>query len=90
MISTGHIVIYSEMTIGPRHVWQKPIALSHSIRLFTGDDSVAGANFCAAATLDAGIGIDVIDVAFRDCFNGAHGKTGAASYTLISDYVSHD
>ena len=89
MISTGHLVIYSEMTIGPRHGWQKPIALSHSIRLFTGDDSVAGANFCASAALDAGIGIDHIDVTLGDSFNGAVGKAGAASDTFVCNYVSH-
>jgi len=32
----------------------------------------------------------VVDVTFRDCFNGANRKTSSASYTFISDYVSHD
>ena len=36
------------------------------------------------------VGIDVIDIAFRNSLNGANGKTCSASYTLVSDYVSHD
>ena len=58
--------------------------------LFSGNDCFAGANFSAAAAFDASVGIDVVDVTFRDCFNGANGKTSSASYTFISDYVSHD
>ena len=73
----------------PPH-WQKPIAMFHSIRLFTGDDSLAGANFSASATLDAGVGINYIDVTLRNRFNGAVGKTCAASYTFVSNYVSHN
>ncbi len=57
--------------------------------LFTGDDSFAGANFSARTAVDAHFGIDVVDVAFRDCFYGANGQTGAASHTRVSDYVSH-
>ena len=30
-------------------------------------DSVVRTNLCAAAAADAGIGIDVIDIALRDC-----------------------
>ena len=58
--------------------------------LFTGDDSLAGANFCARATLDAGVGIDVVDVAFRNCVNRANGLASATSHARVSDYVSHD
>lgn len=58
--------------------------------LFAGDDSFAGANFSARATLDAGVGIDVVDIAFGDSLNGANGQTGAASNAFVSDYVSHD
>lgn len=60
------------------------------VSLFPGDDCFAGANFCAATAFDAGVGIDVIDVAFRDSLYGANGKTSSTSYTLVSDYVSHD
>lgn len=58
-------------------------------RLFAGDDSLAGANLCAAATFDASVGVNLVDVAFRDCLYGTNGQASAASYTLISDYVSH-
>ena len=57
--------------------------------LFAGDDSFAGANRCASTAVDAGIGIDVIDFAFRDSFNGTFGKTSATSNTFVGDYVSH-
>lgn len=58
--------------------------------LFAGDDSFAGANFSARTAFDAGIGIDVVDIAFRDCVNGANGLAGATSHARVSDYVSHD
>ena len=58
--------------------------------LFAGADSFAGANRCACTAVDAGIGVDYIDGAFGDSFNGAFGKTGAASNTFVGNYVSHD
>ena len=60
-----------------------------SPELFAGDDSFAGANLCAAAALDAGVGIDLVDIALGDSLNGAYGKTCAAGNTLVSNYVSH-
>lgn len=57
--------------------------------LFAGDDCLRGANFSASATFDASIGIDYIDVAFRDCFNGAVGEASAASNAFVCNYVSH-
>ena len=58
--------------------------------LFSGDDSLAGANFCARTALDASIGIDVVDIAFRDSVNGADGLASATSHARVCDYVSHD
>ena len=58
--------------------------------LFAGDDSVAGANFCAWTALDAGIGIDVVDVAFRDSVNGTNGLASATSHARVGNNVSHD
>ncbi len=52
-------------------------------------NSFAGANFGARAAFDASIGIDVVDVAFRDSFNGANGQASAASHTFVGNYVSH-
>ena len=60
-----------------------------SLGLFSGDDSLAGANFCACAAFDACIGIDNIDFTFADCLYRAVGKTCAASYTFVSNNVSH-
>jgi len=37
---------------------------SHYYRLFTGDDCLAGANLCAGAAFDAGVGIDNVDFTF--------------------------
>ena len=58
--------------------------------LFAGDDCFRGANRSAGTAIDAGVGVDYIDFAFRDCFNGAFGQTGAASHTFVGNYVSHD
>lgn len=49
-------------------------------KLFAGDDSVVGAYTCASAAVDANVGIDYIDVAFRDSAGGAFGQASAASY----------
>ncbi len=58
-------------------------------KLFTGDDSLAGANACAGTAVDANIGVDNIDIAFRDSLNGTFGETSAASNTRVCNYVSH-
>lgn len=58
-------------------------------RLFAGFDSAAGANFGTAATLDAEIGIDVVDFTFGDSLDGAVGQASAASDTAVGNYVSH-
>ena len=68
----------------------KKLRLLAGLLLFAGDDCFAGANFCARTALDAGVGIDVVDVAFRDSVNGANGLAGAASHARVSDNVSHD
>jgi len=57
--------------------------------LFAGDDSFAGAYRSTCAAVDAGIGVDVINVAFRDSADGAFGEASAASDTFVSNYVSH-
>ena len=58
--------------------------------LFSGLDSFAGANRSAGAAVDAGVGIDVIDVAFRDGANGTFGQTSAASYATVGNNVCHN
>lgn len=54
-------------------------------RLVGKNDCFAGANFGARTAFDAGVGIDVIDFAFRDSFNGANGQTGAASHAFVGN-----
>ncbi len=54
------------------------------------NDCFAGANFRAGTTFDAGIGIDVIDVAFRDSFYGTYGKTSSTSNAFVGNNVSHN
>ena len=49
-------------------------------RLFRSVDCVVGANCLAGTAFDAGVGIDLVDVAFGDCAYGAFGQTGAACY----------
>ena len=75
---------------GPRQYDTAPDTFRLSEKLFAGDDSLAGANFCARTALDASIGIDVVDVAFRDSVNGTNGKAGATSNALVGDNVSHN
>lgn len=53
-------------------------------------NSFAGANFGARAAFDASIGIDVVDVAFRDSVNGTNGLASAASHARVGNNVSHD
>lgn len=65
------------------------IFLRFRFGLFAGDDGIAGANFSARTALDAGVGIDVVDVAFGDSFNGTYGLAGATSHAGIGNYVSH-
>ena len=59
-------------------------------RLFIQSDSFAGASASAGAAFDAFIGIDFVDVAFGDSSNGALINAGAACYTVVTDYVSHN
>lgn len=54
------------------------------------NDCFAGANFSTRTALDASVGIDVVDIAFRDSFYGAYGKTCSASNAFVGNYVSHD
>lgn len=54
------------------------------------NNSFAGANFSTRTALNACVGIDVVDIAFGDSFNGAYGNTCSASNAFVSDYVSHD
>lgn len=49
------------------------------------DDCFAGAHFGARTAFYAGVGVDVVDFSFGDCFNGANGKTCAASYAVVGD-----
>ena len=53
------------------------------------NDRLAGANACAGAAVDAGVGIDDIDIAGRDRFGRALADAGAAGNAGISDFVSH-
>lgn len=57
--------------------------------LCRGIDSTGGANLGATAAFDAGVGVDVVDLAFGDSANGAYGQAGAASNADVGDYVSH-
>ena len=41
-------------------------SVTYRPELFARDDCFAGANFSAATTVDASVGIDFVDVAFRD------------------------
>lgn len=70
---------------GKKYRTAESIRLSDTVkflikRLCSGDDSFAGASFCARTALDASVGIDFVDVAFRDSVNGANGLASATSH----------
>ena len=52
-------------------------------------DSVAGANLSAAATVDASVGIDHVDVSGGDGIGGANSLACTAGDAVVVDYVSH-
>ena len=58
------------------------------LRLGKGD-SARGASIGTCATLRAFVGIDAIDIAFRDSANGAFINASAASNAVFTNYVSH-
>ena len=63
--------------------------LNVKLILFAGDDSFAGAYRSASTTVDANIGVDNIDITFRDSLYGTFGKASAASNTFVSNNVRH-
>ena len=52
-------------------------------------DSVVRTNLSAAAAADASVGIDVIDITFRDCVHRANRHASAACDTVVANYVCH-
>lgn len=54
------------------------------------DDGLGGANFGAVATVDAGVCVDLVDVAFRDRFGRALVDASTASDASILDKMCHN
>ena len=52
-------------------------------------DSTGGASVGASAAINAFIGIDFVDIAFRDSVGGTFAHASAASNTIIANNVSH-
>ena len=52
-------------------------------------NSLYRANICAGTTVGAHIRIDLINVAFRYCFNRALVNACSASSAIIINFVSH-
>ena len=57
--------------------------------LFARVDSTGGASVGASAAINAFIGIDFVDIAFRDSVGGTFAHASAASNTIIANNVSH-
>ena len=57
--------------------------------LFAGSDCTSGASVSASTAVQAGVGIDRIDVAFLDCVGGTYCLACSTCYTAIRNYVSH-
>lgn len=54
-------------------------------------DCLRRTNTCASATIGANVGIDGINITFRDSFYGAFADASATSYAVVSrNYMSHD
>ena len=53
------------------------------------NDSTSGASTSAGSAADAGVGINLIDVAFGNSSDGALVDAGTASNADVSDFVSH-
>ena len=64
-------------------------AQSYSVEVLTLGDCIARANSCAAATADAGVGIDLVDFTLGDCLYRANRLASAASDAVITNYVGH-
>lgn len=52
-------------------------------------DGAAGTSVSASAALGALVGVDAVDITFRDSANRAFVDTGATGNTVIANYVSH-
>ena len=57
--------------------------------LLAGSDSTGGASVSASATVEAGVGIDRIDVAFLDSVGGTYALASATCYAAVRNYISH-
>ena len=57
--------------------------------LLSGSDSAGGASVCASTAVEAGVGIDRIDVAFLDSIGGTYALASATSYAAVRNYISH-
>ena len=52
-------------------------------------DGAGGASVCTSAALGAFVGVDAVDIAFRDGANGTFVNASAASNAVFTNYVSH-
>ena len=52
-------------------------------------DSARGTSVGTSTALGAFVGVDAVDVAFRDGANGTFVDAGAASNAVFTNYVSH-
>lgn len=53
------------------------------------NNRLAGANACAGAAVDAGVGVDYIDIASRDSLYRTFADAGTAGNAGVGDFVSH-
>jgi len=53
-------------------------------------DGLHRANVGTSAAIGANLGVNLVDIAFRDSFHRALVDTGSASGAVIIDFISHD
>ena len=71
--------------------WVKPphIVLCFVVVLLAGSDSTSGASISASTAVEAGIGVDRIDVTFLDSVGGTYALASATCYAAVRNYISH-
>ena len=58
-------------------------------RLLAGSNSTSGASVGAGTAVEAGIGINRIDVTFLDSVGGTYRLASATCYAAVRNYISH-
>lgn len=76
-----------------KKTWLSPYEDSHSLPFVSSLsllDSIVGTNRSAAAAADAGVGINLVDLALGDSLYRANRNTCSACHAAVCNYISHN